>query len=176
MSAARRWMRRVVRVFELDPEVFEEVEHDHFAGPQAFATVLLASLAGGVGNVGAAILLGERQRPFEMMLVEIAGFVVAWVVWSFLMMAVGTLFGGVADMGETLRALGFASAPGLLMIVPGVGLVIGVPWALVAMVVAVRQALDFTTGKALGTVAVGAFVAALILLPAGCLVASGLAR
>ena len=174
-----RWLERVLRALQLDPRLFEEVEHDHSAGPQALLVVLLASLAGGVGNLLAAALLGETARPLEMLLIMAAGFAVAWLVWSFVMMAVGTsLFGGVADMGEMQRTLGFAAAPGLLMVLPGLGLVLGVVWSLVAMVIAVRQALDFTTGKAVGTVVVGALAMALLVLPAGCFVAqhAGVAR
>lgn len=165
-------MDRVLRALQLDPELFEEVEHDHSAGPQALLVVLLSSLAGGLGNLLATALLGERARPLEMLLVMAAGFTVAWLVWSFVMMAVGTsLFGGVADMGEMQRTLGFAAAPGLLMILPGLGLVLGVVWSLVAMVIAVRQALDFSTARAIWTVVVGAVATALVLLPAGCFVA-----
>jgi hypothetical protein len=167
-----RWLARVLGALQLDPVVFEEVEHDHSAGPQALLVVLLASLAGGVGNLLAAALLGETARPLEMLLLMAAAFTVAWLVWSFVMMAVGTsIFGGVADMGEMQRTLGFAAAPGLLMILPGLGLVVGVVWSLVAMVIAVRQALDFSTGRAIWTVVVGAIATALVLLPAGCFVA-----
>ena len=75
---------------------------------------------------------------------------------------IGTkVFDGTADMGEMLRALGFAQAVGVLKvfgIVPGLGVMVsflaGI-WMLVCGVVAIRQALDFTTGKAIGTVLLG---------------------
>lgn len=164
-----QWISRIVRVLRLDATVFEEVEHDHSAGPQAFAVVLASSLAAGLGNMGAAWLLeGEAASP-AVLVIEAAGFVVAWIAWSFATLAVGTTcFRGCADMGEMQRALGFAAAPGLLMALPGLGTIVGVPWALAAMVIAVRQALDMDTGRALGTVAVSAVVMALVLLPAGC--------
>lgn len=170
------WLQRVARAIELEAEVFEEVEHDHSAGPQAWAVVLCASLAGGAGNLLAATLLGEQTHALAFLLVMAAGFTVAWLVWSFVMMAIGTtLFGGVADMGEMQRTLGFAAAPGLLMVIPGLGLVLGIVWSLVAMVIAVRQALDFSTGRALWTVGLGAVVTGMILLPAGCFLVDSLA-
>jgi len=145
------------RAMQLDAELFEEVEHDHHAGAQALIVVLLASACGGAGNVAAASLLGFGEGGPASVIVLAAAFFVAWLAWSYVTMAVGTtLFGGRADMGEMRRALGFAAAPGLLMLVPGLGVLVGVPWSLVAMVIAVRQALDFTTRKALATVAVGA--------------------
>ena len=54
-------------------------------------------------------------------------------------------------MGQLMRTLGFAQAPGVLRIfggLPGIGpIVLGVVsvWMVIAMVIAVRQALDFTT-------------------------------
>jgi hypothetical protein len=164
-----QWLSRIARVMRLDPTVFEEVEHDHSAGPQAFAVVLTSSLAGGAGNLAAAWLLEGSPASPAVLLIEAAGFVVAWIAWSFVTLAVGTTcFRGCADMGEMQRALGFAAAPGILMLLPGLGTIVGIPWALVAMVIAVRQALDMDTRRALGTVAVSAVVMALVLLPAGC--------
>jgi hypothetical protein len=170
--------RRIQRVLVLDPQVFEDVEHDHTAGPQALAVVLAASLAGGFGSLAAHALLGRGSRgglEWTAMLVLAAFFFVAWIAWSYVTLAVGTLlFGGVADAGELQRTLGFAAAPGLLMVLPGLGVIVGLPWSLVAMVIAVRQALDFTTARALGTVAVGALVLALVVVPAACVLGSRL--
>ena len=67
-----------------------------------------------------------------------------------------------ADHGELLRTVGFASAPGVLRVlgvVPGAGplvfVLVGI-WMLVAMVIAVRQALDYeSTGRALLVCVIG---------------------
>ena len=56
-----------------------------------------------------------------------------------------------ADMGELLRTTGFSSAPGVLRIfgfIPVLGplvVMVSSVWMLVAMVIAVRQALDYTS-------------------------------
>ena len=67
-----------------------------------------------------------------------------------------------ADHGELLRTIGFSSAPGLAMLFCLVdaidGWVFGIclAWMLVAMVVAVRQALDYTsTLRAVAVCAIG---------------------
>lgn len=159
----RRLLPRIGRALRLQAELFEEVEHDHHAGGQALIVVLLASACGGTGNAVAARLLGFGEAGPASVLVFSAGLLVCWLAWSFVTMAVGTtLFGGRADMGEMRRALGFAAAPGLLMLVPGLGALVAVPWSLVAMVIAVRQACDFTTRRALATVSVGAAIVALL--------------
>ena len=166
---------RLRRAMWLDPELFEEVEHDHGAGAQALLVVLLASLAGGVGNLLAMALLRGQDVAWSSLLVISAGFFVSWVAWSFITTAIGTsLLGGHSDMGEMQRALAFAAAPGLLMLVPGLGVMVGIPWSLVAMVIAVRQACDFTTARALATVLIGVAVLAIILVPAACVMASRL--
>lgn len=165
MTRGARLVTRVRRAMRLEAGVFEEVEHDHGAGAQALIVVLLASACGGVGNMAAAALLGHEELGAASLVVLSAAFFVAWIAWSFVTMAVGLLLGGRADMGEMQRALGFAAAPGLLMLVPGFGALVGIPWSLVAMVIAVRQALDFTTKQALLTVGVSAMATLVLLLP-----------
>ncbi len=67
-----------------------------------------------------------------------------------------------ATYGELLRTIGFAHAPlilGFFIFVPGgIGVLIyysaGI-WALIAGVIAVRQALDFSTWRAIGTCLLG---------------------
>lgn len=83
---------------------------------------------------------------------------IGWLIMAALTYFVGTkLFGGTADMGEMLRTLGFAQSPGILAIlgiIPILGrLVVFVVaiWQLVTAVIAIRQALDFDTGKAIAT-------------------------
>ena len=89
-----------------------------------------------------------------------------WVTWAFLTYIIGTRLLAEpqtrADVGEMMRTLGFAQAPGLLRVLggfPGVGpivLSIASIWMLVTMVVAVRQALDYTsTVRAVGVCLVG---------------------
>ncbi len=165
---------RVTRAWKLDANVFEEIEHDHGAGPQAFAVVLCASACAGIGNMIAARVLGRGDVGWTSLLVLATAFVVCWLSWSFLTMLVGTLlFGGVADMGEMQRALGLAAAPGILMLVPGLGAIVGVPLSAAAMILAVRQALDFTTAKALATVGIAGGVTLLLVAPAFALALRG---
>ena len=128
--------------------------------------MVAASVCAGIGNLAAARLLGFEHGGWRELFVIATGFVVCWLGWSFLTMMIGTLlFGGVADMGEMQRALGFAAAPGILMLVPGLGAILGVPLSALAMILAVRQALDFSTRKALATVAIAGAVTLVVLAP-----------
>ena len=142
---------RILGAMRLDPRVYEEVEANRGTMPQAVAIVLLASVAGGVGLV-------DVHAPDLMALItQSVGALLGWVSWALLMYSVGTWFlpepQTRADAGELLRTLAFAGAPGLLRIfgvIPGVGLAIyaiASIWMLLAMIVAVRQALDFTSTR-----------------------------
>ena len=145
---------------KLDVRVYEEVEADTGATGQAMGVVLLSSLAGGIGTVG----LGAGGLGG----VVVGGLValIGWVTWAFLTYIIGTRLLAEpqtrADVGELMRTLGFAQSPGLVRIVgilPGVGpLVLSIVsiWMLATMVVAVRQALDYTsTLRAVGVCLVG---------------------
>ena len=158
---------RVIGAARLDPQTYEEVETDGTATSQAMAVVLLSSLAGGIGSLG----LGAGGLGGAV--VGGIGALIAWVAWAFLTYIIGTRLlpepQTRADLSEMMRVLGFAQAPGLARIfgsVPGVGpLVIGIVsiWMLVAMVIAVRQALDYTsTWRAVGVCLVGWLVAVVI--------------
>jgi hypothetical protein len=102
------------------------------------------------------------------------GALVGWVVWAWLTYLIGTRLlpepQTKADVGELLRTLGFASSPGVIRvvgIVPGLTMLsflVAAVWMLVTMVVAVRQALDYTsTGRAVGVCVIGFLVQVVIL-------------
>ena len=151
---------RIIGAAKLDVHVFEEVEADSGATGQAAGVVLLTSLAGGIGSVG----LGAGG--FGLFIIGAIAALIGWVTWAFTTYIIGTRLlpepQTRADVGELMRTLGFAQAPGLLRIfggLPGVGpLVLSLTqiWLLVAMVVAIRQALDYhSTFRAVGVCLVG---------------------
>ena len=151
---------RLLGAARLDARIYEEVEADRQATFQAVAVVLLASASGGIG------LLGLDWSNPQFLVAQTVGALIAWLAWASLTCLIGTRFlpepQTRADVGQLLRTLAFASTPGVLRIlgvVPTVGFtiyVIASIWMLVAMVVAVRQALDFTsTGRAVGVCVVG---------------------
>ena len=157
---------RIVRAARLDPALYEEVEADKSATGQAFLVVVLASVAGGIGAIGAKGISGLAIGAF--------GDAFGWIIWALTILLVGTKILATAetrsDMGELLRTLGFAASPGLLRvagIVPGltgpVEIVVTL-WILAATVVAVRQALDYTsTWRAIAVCVIG-FLAQLLII------------
>jgi hypothetical protein len=134
---------------------FEEVEADETATGQAAAVIAMVAVAQAIGSVGEGSggVIGGLLSAFF-----------TWAVWSGVTYFIGTrLFSGTATWGELLRTIGFANAPGVLAIfgfIPVFGGLIRVAvaiWILIAGIVAIRQALDFDTGRAILTAVVGWF-------------------
>ena len=145
----RSLVERMIGAAMLDVSVYEEVEADRNATGQAALVVTIVAVCAAIGNYGHGShgIIGGVLSAF-----------IGWLIMAALTYLIGTkLFGGTADMGEMLRTLGFAQSPGviaILGIIPFLGrlVVIAVAiWQLVTAVVAIRQALDFDTGKAVAT-------------------------
>jgi hypothetical protein len=158
--ANRTFVRRILGAAVLDRSIFEEVEADRHATAQAVVVVLLSSAAAGLGARG----FGGSG----LIAVGFFGVValMAWAAWSLITFEIGVrILPDVdtrADVGELLRTIGFATAPGMLRVfgaVPGATIpifAITAVWMLAAMVVAVRQALDYrTTGRAIAVCSLG---------------------
>lgn len=143
-------LQRMIRAAKLDVDLYETVEADRGYTGEAFTIVLVTALLWGVGQW----VLPDTSF-WGSVVGGVVGAIVGWVIWAIITTIVGKQLGGTTDTGEMLRVLGYASSPMALGIVPGVGHVVGGVWALVAAVVAVRQGLDFTTGKAVGTIVIG---------------------
>ncbi|MEB2343578.1 MAG: YIP1 family protein [Deltaproteobacteria bacterium] len=174
-------MERAIGAARLDAATYEEVEADPSALGQAMAVVALASVSTGIGASLASG--GEGVNLVFGVLLNFVG----WFAWALVAYLVGTRILPTpetqADLGQMLRTTGFSAAPGILGIVGAVpilgGLVLLVLrlWQLASMVIAVRQALDYTsTGRAVGVCVIGFVVYLLIsLLLAGLVMTSVMA-
>ncbi len=163
---ANTFLQRLIGAAALDAAIYEEVEADPSATGQAMSVVVLSSIAMGIGARG----LGGGGSAIAVFGV-IA--LISWAAWALLMFEIGTrLLPGRqthSNPYELLRTVGFAATPGfaaVLASVPGITIPVLAGtwvWMLLAMVVAVRQALDYDgTGRALAVVALG-WVLALVL-------------
>jgi len=158
---------RIVRAAKLDSNLYEEVEADKGALGQAVWIVVLSSIAAGVGTIGRAGFGGVLMGTITAL--------IGWYFWAYITYFIGTKFlpepQTKADVGELLRTIGFSSSPGLIRvlgIIPGLGgpvFLAASVWMLVAMVIAVRQALDYTsTLRAVGVCFIGWIIQALIFM------------
>jgi len=161
-----RFQDRIFRAAKLDVNLYEEVEADKGAMGQAMAVVVLSSVAAGIGSIGTGGLGG--------ILIGTVASLAGWYVWAYLTYFIGTKLlpepQTQSDPGELLRTIGFASSPGLIRIlgiIPGLGgviMVVAALWMLAAMVIAVRQALDYqSTLRAVGVCVIGWAIQLLII-------------
>jgi len=145
------FLQRLIGAVALRAATYEEVEADRQATWQAVAVVVLSSLAAGFGARGFGTTTAADVAFFGGVAL------MAWVAWAFVVYEVGVrILPGAntrADVGELLRTTGFAAAPGLLRIagvLPGMTIpsfAMAALWMLLAMIIAVRQALDYTSTR-----------------------------
>ena len=139
---------RIIRAAKLDVSLYEEVEADTTALRQAMGVVILSSVAAGLGT----ITIGGPRVIIVIIIVTILA-LIGWYIWAYITYFIGTKIlpepQTKANHGQLLRTIGFSSSPGLiriLCIIPGLSeivLIVASIWMLIAMVIAVRQALDY---------------------------------
>ncbi len=151
-------IKRMIGAAKLDIAIYEEVEADTSATRQAMVVVVLVALATGIGTFGSG-------GPAGLVVGIVAGLGL-WALWAWITYFVGTTLLKTAETeanwGQLARTLAFAQSPGVLKVfgfIPVLGpLVFAIAsiWQLVAMVIAIRQALDYTsTWRAVGVAVIG---------------------
>ena len=152
---------RMVRASKLDINLYEEVEADKSSLGQAILVVVISSLAAGIGTLGYSGINGLIFGTIASL--------VGWVVWVVIIYVVGAKLmpepQTKSDISELLRTTGFAYSPGVLRIlffIPFIGAIVTIAagiWILVAMIIAVRQALDYqSTWRAILVCVIGFIV------------------
>ena len=160
---------RIIGALRLDPATYEEVEHDASATTQAVAIVVVVSILSGIG---------ASNRGIGALIWGAVAALISWAIYSFAVYVVGTtILKGPetsASFEEVLRTLGFAYTPSafaVLGLVPSIGgiivFLVGI-WSLVASIIAIRQSLEATTGRAVGI----AIVAAIVLIVIAVIIAT----
>jgi len=157
---------RVVGAMKLNPATFQEVEHDPAAMGQAVGVIVLAAVASAIGTIWLGGITGLVMGVLRAL--------VGYLIWTTLVWLIGTKLmpdpSTKADFPETFRVVGFAAAPGLLSVLTIIGIIpilgwllaalitlLILVWTIAAMVIAVREVLDYsTTGKAAIVVVIGA--------------------
>ena len=142
---------RMLGAARLNVHTFEEVEQDQGATMQALLVVVLVTIASLVGGM----LAGEEFNIVRGLVFGAIRGMAAWALWALVTWIVGSTILATketkANWGELARCTGFAQTPGILSVfvfVPGVGWAIGLLvffWQFAAMMVGVRQALDYTS-------------------------------
>ena len=175
---------RIMRVFRLDATLFREVAENKALMNEAAIIVvvvtLLSALGGAIGLLIAKASFGSAILNFFV--TWIVGILVSWILWAVITYFIGTaLFKGKTDIPEMMRVLGYASAPrllGILGIIPCLGWIaalVGAILAFIAGFIAVREAMEFDTTKAIITVLISWVIAFAITFAIGLLIGGGTA-
>jgi hypothetical protein len=166
LSQADPMIQHMIGAARLQSSAYEAVEKDSKATGQAAYIVVATSLIAGAVSW---LTTGEGGDGLVESIVALVG----WAFYAQLAYLLGTKVfpakGTKADWGEVARTLGFANTPRLLIllaVVPGIGGLVRTVvelWVLVATIVALRSALDCSTGRAIG-VGIAAWLAQLAIL------------
>jgi len=164
-SGSGSLVARMKGAARLNPATYEEVERDTTATGQAATVVVLAAVAAGIGSLG--------EEGVGGLIGGVIGGVLGWAIFAGIAFLIGTrLLAGAAtsaSWGQLLRTLGFAYTPSLLAVfgfIPVLGPLlafVGAVWFLIASVIALRHALDISTGRA-AVVGILALLAPIVLI------------
>lgn len=169
-------IQRMIGAALFNRQTYEEIEADEGALGQAVGVVLLVTLCGIIGGVIGGLMSGEAALGIALGVIGGLVFgIVRWAIWVSVMYLVGGKMLRTGDTettwSEVGRVVGFAYTPGVLSvftflpIVGGLFWLVGVVWQVAAVVVAVRQAMDFqSTGRAIGVVLLSALIAVIPLI------------
>jgi len=167
-------IQNMIRAAKLDVDFFNSVEHDESKNQEALMVVIIAAIASAIGN---GIANGLTGAIFGIVMM-----VAGYYIWSYLAFYIGTkFFGGEADVGEVLRTFGYAYGPqvlSILMLIPCVGSIAALAggiWSLVAGIIALREAMDFDTGKAILTGAIAWIIMMVVFVGIGLILGMGAA-
>lgn len=166
-------LERMMGAARLNVHTFEDVENDESATMQALAVVVIVSIAAAIGG-----LLALGGNPITGLFFGVIRGLAGWALWALVTYLVGTTIFKTpsthANWGQMARGTGFAQTPGVLQIfafIPFLGGLIALAatiWQLVAMVIAVRQGLDYeSTWRAIGVVVVGFIIVIIPLIIIG---------
>ena len=170
------YLFRIFGALTLDAGMYEDIEATRSVTWQAAVTVVLSSIATGLGATA------WFDVTWRSVLLVSAVALLTWAAWAVLMFQIGTRVLPApethTDLGELLRTTGFAAAPGLLQalaVLPSIALptfVATTVWMFAAMVVAIKHALDYTSiARAIAVCALAAGLCLAIALALGVLLA-----
>jgi hypothetical protein len=169
MAVTTGLISRMIRAMKLEAALYEEVEGDKSANVQAGLVVLIVSIAAAIGAGLSGVSGGFLAAVWGLVLA-----LLGWLLWALVVYLIGAkLIKGKqtqSSWGEVARTIGFANSPGvfsILAFIPVLGAIISLVvfiWSLIAGIIGVRAALDFSTTRAVITVVIGWLVMFLLRL------------
>jgi hypothetical protein len=167
----RTAMDRIMGVLTLKAPVYKQIAEDESATTTAAIIVVVMAIFAGV--VGALVLgllgsslppdqVAQAGTPLGVAIRTIINAIIGWLVGSWVIAFVSkTFFGGKTNTGEMLRVFGYTQIFQVFAIIPCLGTLVALVLSLIGAVIGIREASEFSTGKAVLT-GIVAFVVLLI--------------
>jgi hypothetical protein len=166
-----------MRAIRLDASVFREIAEDKNAMTEAAIIVVIVAILSSIGSA-----IGSDSFFVTLIVTLLLAILVNWLLWAVLTYFVGVyVFQGKSDIPEMMRVLGYANAPnllGLFAFIPCVGWIISLAGAILAFIagfMAVREAMEFDTSKAILTVLISWVISFAISIGVGIVIGGGMA-
>ncbi len=172
MATSGGLVSRMIRAIKLQSSLYEEVEADKSANVQAALVIIIVSIAAAIGAGLASLSAGGLIAGLWGLLIALLG----WLLWALVVYIIGAkIMKGKqtqSNWGEVARTVGFANSAGIFRIlafIPVIGWIISIIawiWILIAGVIGIRAALDFSTARAVITVLIGwlVYIALMVVL------------
>ena len=154
-------VQNMIRAAKLDKEFYAAIEKDESKNSEARTVVIIAAIASAIGNGIGGLFSGGLVTGLMAMIFGLLLVLAGYYIWAYLTHFIATkFFGGEGDVGEVLRAYGYAYSPQVLTIfalIPCLGWTIAFAagiWSVIAGIFAIRESMNFDTGKAILTVVI----------------------
>ena len=156
-------VQRMIGAARLDVATYEEVERDTSATQQALIVVILAAVASGIGALddGGTGLIGGVIGGDRRM----GGACLALLFRRHPLSRFGEHPGRLGSTGANAGVRLHPRYPGILGFIPVVDVVVAsivFVWGIAATIVAIRQALDFSTGRAIATAIISVIISSIV--------------
>lgn len=161
-------MDRIIGIVTFKSETYREVAEDTTATTKAGIIVAIVAIITGISS-GVMTAFRLDTETFIMIImaifipiVQIVASLLGWLLGGWLNATVATkLFNGDTDTGEMLRVFGYSRIFQLLAAIPIVGIV-GAILSVIGNVIGIREAAEFSTGKAVGTAIISGLIVFLV--------------
>ena len=168
-------LNRLVRAARLDVSLYEEVEADTTLTQEALVVVVLIAAINGIVGFIVGLAMGNGIVAALIGLAwGVVWAIVGYFLYAFLAYFICTkLFQATTDFGEMRRVLGYAYGPTIFSLVPCIGWLVALVWTVITGVVAIRQAMDTDTTKAIITAVIAVVIVFIIGAVVGGLIGVG---
>lgn len=171
-------MERILGVITFKAPVYKEIAEDQNATTTAAIIVVVMAIFGGVlaaiavGLAGAGLPAGASAgSPIRVAISTVINAIIGWLIGSAVFAFVANALGGRTNTGEMLRVFGYTQIFQVLNIIPCLGAIAALILSVIGAIIGIREAGEFSTGKAVLTGVIGLVILFIISMVVGLILA-----